>query len=150
MDRPNRIAEIYGYLVCLVAVVTVLITTNAVVDNIFVLANPLASEREWGGASLVSYEAFEATYEPREPAPPVRDGAAPQPAERPSGAELRRRYEVLRADRLAHARFRATRSLTTSGIVLAVALALFATHWRWLRGLRREDRAAATAGAPAA
>lgn len=75
MSQPSRVAELHGYLVCLVAVVTVLVTTRRLVDGAFLPTNPLESEREWGGASLASFEACGATCEPREPAPPVRDGA---------------------------------------------------------------------------
>lgn len=63
--------------------------------------------------------------------------------------ELRRRYEGLRADRLARTRFNAQRDLTRSTIMLLVAAALFLVHWRWARSLARPADAG-TAAAPRA
>ena len=44
-----------------------------------------------------------------------------------------RRYEALRADRIRRARFEARREIITDTLSLAIAVALFAFHWRWLR-----------------
>ena len=48
-------------------------------------------------------------------------------------AELRKRYEVLRADRIARAKFQATQEIVTQGLSFVIALGLFAFHWRWAR-----------------
>jgi len=81
MSRDDRIAQIYGYAVCLVSVVTVLITVPGIVQNSFTLASPLAAER-----------AFERSLASFEPAPP---GARPQLPD----SVLRRQYETERAER---------------------------------------------------
>jgi hypothetical protein len=50
-----------------------------------------------------------------------------------SDAELRARYEALRADQIARSRNDARRDLTSSLLVLLISCALFLWHWRWLR-----------------
>jgi hypothetical protein len=40
-EKPNRIPQIYGYTVCLIAVVAFLISINGIVDASFTLANPM-------------------------------------------------------------------------------------------------------------
>lgn len=127
MERPTWIAQAYGYLVCLIAVVTLLITLHGLIDAGFRMASPL--EAEFGyDPMLASFEGFRATRAER----PIRvppDTMAPPPTE----AELRREYESLRAARLAQTRFQARRSVTTNGLLLVTALVLFGVHWRWLR-----------------
>lgn len=128
MARSPRIGQWYGYTVCLVAVITFLISVQAVVNQAFTLSNPLRASSRYG-SSLSSFEAFEATQDMaprREPG----DSAAPVPAQ-----DLRRRYEVLRTEQIEQSRFDATRSLVASGLLMLLAIGLFLWHWRWLRAL---------------
>lgn len=48
-------------------------------------------------------------------------------------AELRRRYEGLRADRIRRARYEARHDLIVGSLSLLIAAGLFVFHWRWLR-----------------
>jgi hypothetical protein len=133
MERPSRIAQLYGYTVCLIAVVVFLISTNSLLDNAFALSNPLQTrESEFGfEPSVTSFEAYRATYD-RERQIRSGPGAAAVTDSVPE-AVLRARYEVLRADRIERVRFQAQRALATSTLSLILAIALFAIHWRWLR-----------------
>ena len=40
MDQPRWIPQLYGYTVCLIAVVTILISRNSMVNNVFEFAEP--------------------------------------------------------------------------------------------------------------
>ena len=44
MDRANRVAQLYGYTVCLVAVVTLLFAFPSVINSLFRLSDPLQAE----------------------------------------------------------------------------------------------------------
>lgn len=148
MDRPDRVAHLYGYTVCLVAVVTFLVSAHSLVRAGFALADPLRSEdREFGfEPSVSSFEAFRATYMfggaggavvvGRAAGRSAADSSAR--ADTLSTADLRARYEALRADRVGRTRYQAAREAVTSGLLLVLALILFALHWRWLR--ERESR----------
>lgn len=132
VSSANRIPQLYGYTVCLVAVITALVSVGTIIDNTFRLSDPLRAEEPWNSfqPSLDSFEAYKATY--------VRGEmfGRPDQAQRRDSIpddELRRRYEALRADRIANVKFRAQRSLTTHILLLLVATALFAVHWRWLK-----------------
>jgi hypothetical protein len=131
VDRPNRIAQWYGYSVCLVTVVTLLFSTVSIVNNAFRLANPLQSGEPWG-PSLSSFAAYKATYNNSPYLDPTeREAARKAP---PSEAELRQRYEALRAERTGRNRHEAGRGLVTSILLSLFAAGLFLMHWRWLRG----------------
>ncbi len=129
VDKPNRVRQWYGYTVCLIAVITGLICVGGVLDNAFDLTNPLAAEGPFG-ESLTSFDAYKATRDRR--FFPSDQRPTPDTA---SDATLRLRFEALRADRIAQRSFQARKGLVTDLIILFIAIALFATHWRWLRHL---------------
>jgi membrane protein implicated in regulation of membrane protease activity len=129
MERPNRVAQLYGYAVCLIAVVVFLASANSFVENIFTFSNPLrGSSGNFAEASVTSFEAYRSTVNRFNV--PGRD-ATPPPVTPDS--VLRARYEALRADRIDQTRFDAEKGLTTSGLLLILSIVLFALHWRWLR-----------------
>jgi hypothetical protein len=132
MERPNRVAQLYGYAVCLIAVVVFLASANSFVENLFTAANPLRGGGDRFGIqpSVTSFEAYRATVNRERLNGPAASDA---PGTSLPDSVLRARYEVLRADRLDQSRFDAERSLATSGLLLILSLALFAVHWRWLR-----------------
>lgn len=128
------IAPVYGYVICVIAVITFLVNISGFVDSTFDRANPLASGRSYGpyGGSLTSFESFRATYEQGKP---MR--ASPQPpvpGDTLTTAELRLRYDALRADQLTQARHQSTQRLVKHGLLILLSIILFATHWRWVRG----------------
>jgi hypothetical protein len=132
MERSDRVAQLYGYSVCLIAVVVALISIPTLIDNGFKLSNPLTEHGYpyyGGAASLQSFDAYKATAD--QPAP---DGSPKTARPHLSDAALRAQYEALRADRMESARFDASRSMTGALVMLLIAAGLFAFHWRWLRG----------------
>lgn len=136
MDKPNRIAQVYGYAVCLVAIVVALITIASIVNSAFERANPLESGSAFG-PSLTSFEAYKATYRQF----PATTGTAAAAADTLPEAALKARYDALASDRVASVRYRTAREMTTNGILLLVACALFFFHWRWVRRLHAEASA---------
>jgi hypothetical protein len=144
MARSERIPQIYGYAVCLIAVVVMLMSVNALVDQAFLLSDPLAGSNRYGlagGASLSSYESYRATRaHGREFIPQPGTGASAADSAGPSETELRAEYETLREDALSRVRFEARRELTQSAVLLLLAVALFGWHWRWVRGAEERAR----------
>ena len=128
MEKAGRVRQLYGYTVCLIAVITGLISIAGLLNNAFDLSKPLAADRGFE-VSLTSFEAYKATRDRR------LSTADRSAADTTSEATLRARYETLRADRIAQRRFEAWKGLVTKLILLVVAVALFVTHWRWLQRL---------------
>ena len=149
MEKPQRIGQLYGYAVCLVAVVTFLTSANSLVKAVFALADPIAYGQEpfrmGFEPSLSSLEAFRATYmfggrAMVNMARTARDSSLR--ADTLSTAELQSRYEALRGERVAQVRQAGLSEVVTSGMLIVIAVVLFWLHWRWLRA--REREAAAT------
>jgi hypothetical protein len=134
VERPERVPQLYGYTVCLVALFWAIVSAISIVDASLTLRAPLyRGDREYMGMepSVSSFEAFRTTFDMsrRMMSPDPRSA----PADTVSEPELHRRYEALRVDRMERNSVEARRSLVTSTLSLLIAGALFAFHWRWLR-----------------
>ena len=141
MDKPHRFAQLYGYAVCLVAVVVGLISGNNVIEAAFDMSDP--AHASWGGRDVPStFEEYRAeqrqisrsgekVMEPGAPSSATSSSAAPV-----SDDELRKIYDAKKADMIATQVFHARRSLASSALLLLASIVLFAWHWRWLRSLR--------------
>ena|SRR6185437_8771917 len=132
MDRPSRVGQLYGYTVCLVAVLIAVFTIGSLINDVVTLVSPgQALESAYGRSSLTSFEAYRATRDRDRLLTPRAEAAAERPDSVPT-AELRVQYEALRSDRLTRERADAVRSLISSGVLLAFGIVLFLVHWRWL------------------
>jgi hypothetical protein len=132
VERPDRVPQLYGYTVCLIALVWALVSITSIVETTVSLSAPElrgSSEFTWE-PSVSSFEAFRATYDRARQMSGGPNDARPDSVPE---AELRRRYEGLRADRIQRTQFEAKRSLVVSALSLLFAVALFAFHWRWLK-----------------
>ena len=143
MDRTNsRIAQVYGYAVCFIAVVAMLFAIKQVVDAAFDLSDPIRAEGGgYGrmGGPLTNFDGYK-VWVRRQMAMrlyggPMPAGAGPSqaPADTISDAELRRLYDGERETAIGNSRFRASRSLVSNLLLIVIAGFLFGIHWRWLK-----------------
>ena len=149
MDRiNNRIAQVYGYAVCFITVIVMLISIKQVVDSLIDLTDPIRADGGgYGrmGRPLTNFEVYKMAAR-REPSPrgpaPITVATVPNQsaltsaraaADTLSDAELHRMYDAEREDVVASAKFRATRSLVGNLLLIILAGVLFGIHWRWLK-----------------
>ncbi|HEX6627602.1 MAG TPA: hypothetical protein VF105_06595 [Gemmatimonadaceae bacterium] len=132
----SRIAQVYGYAVCFITVIVILISIKSVVDAVIDLTDPIRAESGGygrSGRSLGNFELYKLDAR-REPRPPSTVAGPPKAqADSLSDADLRRLYDAEREQAIGNVRFRAMRTLIGSGLLIVVALILFVVHWRWLR-----------------
>jgi hypothetical protein len=139
MERINsRISQAYGYAVCLITVIVMLIGIKQVVDAAFDLSDPIRADGGgYGrmGRPITNFELYK--MEARRQGPTRNDPAAPAEKASPdsvaSDADLKRMYDAEREAAIGNARFRAIRSLVGNLLLIVVAGILFVIHWRWLR-----------------
>ncbi|MGA8534680.1 MAG: hypothetical protein WB615_11270 [Candidatus Tumulicola sp.] len=129
MQRSAIIGSVYGYLVCLLAILLFVHSGARSVDGIFGVVNPTMSAHHRGSMT--------GTRDRRHMRPwgaPVGIGAAQASAATasrwPTAAGNGR--ENARAAMVANARMRAARDLAVNLILLVVAVLLFRWHWKWL------------------
>jgi hypothetical protein len=151
MDRVNsRIAQVYGYAVCFITVIFILVSIKSVVDAMIDLSDPIRAESGgYGrfGGSLTNFELYKADAR-RQPRGPTRVGPAPAPAastatDSLSDTDLRRLYDAEREQVIGNVHFRSMRTLLGSSLLIIVSVILFVVHWRWLR--ERDAAPASTA-----
>ena len=130
-------AQIYGYAVCLVTVITFLISIAALVGAIFDLSDPLHASnfafRE--GPSLASFENYKMDVLK---SPPKGDGGS-APAYVPDDQTLHAMYDAAKNDRIQSVRLGARRTITVDSLLIIMCIVLFTTHWSWLRRLARKE-----------
>jgi len=135
MPGANRIAQVYGYAVCLVAVITFLIAATGLVEAMFRMSGG-AGRSDVPDASLASFEAYKAS----KLLGPSPSGSLPE------DQLLRALYEgdraraaAQRAESQASRRRGATERLVKSLLLIALSVGLFAAHWKWTVKLRTAD-----------
>ena len=148
MERVTpRIAQAYGYGICFITVIVMLVSIKGVVDAAFDLSDPIRAEGGgYGrmGRPLTNFELYKSEArrqgprDPRDPnAPAPRDANAPDAKAATdtmsTDAELRRLYDAEREAAIGNAKFRAIRSLVGNLLLIILAGTLFGIHWRWLR-----------------
>ena len=146
----NRAAQVYGYAVCFITVIVMLISVKQVIDAAFDLGNPIRAENGgFGrmGRTITNFDLYKADAKNQRgtrpdmalgPAPDAQPGKATPAGTKAAGdtlsdTELRRLYDAEREEVVATVRYRATRSLVGNLLLMVVAGALFAIHWRWLK-----------------
>lgn len=135
VERPERVPQLYGYTVCLLALAIAIVSITGIVGSVFDLATPtVTNDSEFGfEPSISSFEAYRATYDRDRRMTAI--GGAPVAADTTPERILRQRYEALRSDRVERVIVRAHRALLTSSLWLLLAIVLFVFHWRWVRRL---------------
>jgi hypothetical protein len=137
MDRTNsRIAQAYGYAVCFITVITMLIGIKSVVDAAFDLSDPIRAENGgYGrmGRPITSFELYKMEARRQPEMRPGPNGVVRAVNDTLSDVELRKLYDAERDQTIGSAKFRAIRSLVGNLLMIAVSAVLFFIHWRWLR-----------------
>lgn len=125
--------QIYGYAVCLVAVLTFIFGAGDLVRGILDLRELPYSEVYEEGPSLVSLGAYRVDVLSRLE---FRDQAGAVESLLPADSDFPQMFERERLYRLALSHQRNRTRVMVNLTLLGVALVLFISHWTWLR--RRE------------
>ena len=135
VERSDRVPQLYGYTMCLIGLLWALTSAVSIVENAMTMTAPElrgANEYDYSEASVSSFEAFRVTYDR---ARRFAAGGDPNQVQLDSipEAELRRRYDAIRDDRVRQVAYRARSGIIINSITLLIGVALYVFHWRWLR-----------------
>jgi hypothetical protein len=133
MEKSKIGAQIYGYTVCLVAVITFLICTSTLVNSIFDLQDPIHSGwNPQGSPSLASYENYKMDI--LKSVPKDQDNSFI-----PDDQTLHAMFQAAKDDKIQSVRHQANRSMIISGLLIVICVILFLTHWQWLRKMSKTE-----------
>ncbi len=137
MEKSKKIgAQIYGYMVCLVAVITFLIAVTSLVNAVINLSDPLHSgwNRE-GSPSLSSFENFKMDV-----LKTTQKGDESVKANYiPDDQTLRAMYDAAKNDKIQLVKHQSNGTIITSAIIILICIVLFISHWRWMRNMSRSE-----------
>ena len=130
-EKSQKIQMVYGYAVCLVAVITFLISITSMVYALMDLTDPINAYPTYGkdAPSLASFDNYKID---------IIKATDPEHGLELDDATLEGMYEAAKNDAIAKVRHTAMRSLIINSLVLLICIVLFATHWMWMRRLSRK------------
>lgn len=136
MEKSNRFTHIYGYIVCLISVVTFLICVTNFVNAFIDKTDPLHSE--YFGNSSSTLASFEIYKLDQMKSLQSKEGNLKNAL--PDDQALRKIYETTRQDKIDQITFRSNRTIIVCGLLIAICAVLFLTHWRLARkSIRQAD-----------
>ena len=130
MQRIPIIANIYGYAVCLIAVIVFFAGTAAFIGGAFGAVHPTPFHPFMTRNIRIERGPLPGNMMWRGHAGAMHAGAIQHPGMMPQAAIPSTAH---RASMLANARFAAIRRMTIALAMLVLAGILFARHWRWLQ-----------------
>jgi hypothetical protein len=130
-------AQIYGYLVCLVAVITFIICLADIIPSIMDLSDPLHAGSSYSMQSQPSLASFE-NYKMDILKSTEKDKSEKATAYVPDDNTLRVMYNSAIEEKKQTEIHRAKRSIMVSSIIILVSVVLFITHWMWMRSLTKK------------
>lgn len=134
MEKPQRMAQIYGYLVCLVAIITILICVSSLVSAILDLGDPIHSV--WSPPpSLASFDNYKMDILKSTP----KEGEIARTAYIPDDRTFHAMYEAAKNDKIQGVRHESNRMIVINTILIVICILLFVIHWRWMRKFAKAD-----------
>lgn len=128
----DKIAKSYGYAVCLITVITFLISVSSLVSAFFDLSDPLhAKSHLVRDKSLASYEVYKMDI-----LKSLRlGGDEGESVYIPDDEAIRGMFEASKEEMISTVTLGARRYITVNGILVLLSIAIFAFHWIWMRRL---------------
>ena len=132
MEKKSKAPLIYGYAVCLVAVITFLIAVAGTIFAVMDLNDPLYASRNYGQVSMASFENYKMD---------MLKSQGEKETWSPDDNTLKAMYEAEKNDRIKRVTHDSMRSLYIQGSLIIICIILFLTHWRWMRRLGKKPEA---------
>lgn len=130
MEKQSKAPLIYGYAVCLVSVITIIICIAGLVNAVIDRGDPLHAERCYNNCiSLASFENYKMD---------LLTSSDKEFLEIPEDETLRAMYEAAKEEKILGVKHRTTREIMVNGLLIVICSVLFFTHWRWMKKLSKE------------
>ena len=120
--------QVYAVIICVVTVITFLISVSSIVSAMMDRSDPLYARRS--EVNLSSFENFKMD---------ALKSIQKDQAYVPDDTTMLKMYESAKNDKILNVQHRSTTTITVSGIVIVICLLLFGTHWVLLRKMTRQD-----------
>ena len=129
MEKKSKAPLVYGYAVCIVAVITFLISIAGIIFAVMDLGDPLYAARNYNKVSLASFENYKMD---------MLKSPDEKQAWVPDDDTLKAMYEAEKDDVIRRVKHDSMRSLYINAVLIIICIVLFLTHWRWMRRVGRK------------
>jgi len=136
MEKLNRMPQVYGYLICLVSVITFIICLANIIPSVIDLGDPLHSRSMYNMQNSPSLASFE-NYKMDILKSANNESTGISQAYIPDDQTIHAMYESAKADVIQSVVHASVRTIIVSGIILLVSIVLFITHLNWMRRLSK-------------
>lgn len=136
MEKPHRMAQIYGYTVCLVAVITFIICISIIIPAIMDMSDPLHAGGifvQAGTPSLASFDNYKMDILKSSKNDEQKTGTNWIPEDK----TLHSMFEAAKTDRINQANHSSIRSIVVNSLIILICIVLFTFHWIWMRRLTK-------------
>jgi hypothetical protein len=136
MEKPHRMAQIYGYTVCLVAVITFIICISIIIPAIMDMSDPLHAGGifvQAGTPSLASFDNYKMDILKSSKNDEQKTGTNWIPEDQ----TLHSMFEAAKADRINQANHSSIRSIVVNSLIILICIVLFTFHWIWMKRLTK-------------
>jgi len=138
MEKSQKVgAQIYGYTVCVVAVIAFLISITTLVNAIIDLQDPIHGGWTPPGASLASFENYKMDILKST----QKGDETSKSSYIPDDQTLRAMYEAAKNDKIQSVKHQSNKSIIVGSLLIFICVILFVTHWRWVRKLNKLEAA---------
>ncbi len=122
MKKKSKVQQVYGYIICIVAVITTLISIGIFIDNYLDYKNPLYS---WGyDKSLSSFENYKMEV--------VKNYQADSSIF-PDNETLEQMFEDAKNQKIHSIHHQSSKTMIVNLILIIISVVLFTSHWIWLK-----------------
>ena len=130
-EKSTKIQMVFGYAVCLVAVITFLICASSMVYSLIDLTDPINAYRTYGkdAPSLASFNNYKVDI--------IKSLDAGHELEL-DDAILQSMYDAAKQDAISKVKHNAYRSVFVNGLIIIITVLLFIFFWVWLKRLSRK------------
>lgn len=130
-EKSTKIQMVFGYAVCLVAVIAFLICISSMVYSLIDLTDPFNAYRTYGkdAPSLASFNNYKVD---------IIKSLDTEQGLQFDDVTLEGMYESARQDAISKVKHDAYRSIFVNGLIVIISILLFIFFWIWLRSLSRK------------
>ena len=128
MEKKQKIIQVYAVIICVVAVITFIISVSSIVSAAIDRTDPLYTGRF--EQKLSSFENFKVD---------VLKSTQKDQAFIPDDKTINGMYEAAKENKIKNVQHRSYRTMMVSSLIIVICIVLFGTHWWLMRKIGKSD-----------
>ena len=128
MKKKAKMTQVYGYIICIIAIITILISLGGLITSLIDASDPLYT---WGDTkNLSSFENFKMN---------ALTSSQNDIKFNPDEATLRIMVEDAKNHKIRRVQHETKKSIIVSSVLIILCVVLFIVHWRWMQKIDKEE-----------